>query len=657
MKRLLPVLALALLPAPAVAQAFPPPLIEERAAKAMAEIASGSTALKTVEGLSRHHRMRGSRGYAAAARQIEGQLRAYGLEDVSIIALPADGSQYYGTQRARPGWNASFAELWEQRLQGGRWTDGERVASWADQPLVLAQDSVSGRAEADLVDVGPGTSEADYAGKDVRGKLVLTSSQPEDVARLAVTQKGATGIVSWAQNQKTAWWGEDQDLLRWGHLDTWRDPGFAFMVTPARARAWLARLGKGETVRLRAQVDAGRSPGSYLIPTAVIRGRDPSREIVYSCHLDHPNPGANDNASGCAAILEVARTLQRLIADGTLPWPERSIRFIWPCEVECTIALLNARPEFASRTLATIHLDMVGGKREITRSVLQVEGSPPSLPTFVDDVAFAIARWANAATGKYAATGAGDWRLLDPAGSKDGLSAEVGGFSEGSDHIVWAEGSWRIPVIYLADWPDRYIHTQKDVPANLDPTKMKRAIFIAATSGWYLANFGADQQLPLERAMAAERLIRDSELMQARPEADASQLRRRADRVAAAESASLAHFGLVSSQPAPAIPARPAGIVYARNPDPKGPMNGFGFSWLDERLEQARLPRPALLDRAAPRDGPSFAYEALNLVDGARTLAMIREELEWTVGPVPEAEVADFLSTLEKVGLLRRKGE
>jgi Zn-dependent M28 family amino/carboxypeptidase len=39
-------------------------------------------------------------------------------------------------------------------------------------------------------------------------------------------------------------------------------------------------------------------------------------EIAFSCHLDHQRPGANDNASGCVTILEVARTLQKLIAEG-----------------------------------------------------------------------------------------------------------------------------------------------------------------------------------------------------------------------------------------------------------------------------------------------------------------------------------------------------
>ena len=176
------------------------------------------------------------------------------------------------------------------------------------------------------------------------------------------------------------------------------------MVSPARARAWQARLAKGETVRLRAEVKAGRTPGAYLIPTAVIPGKDRSKEIVFSCHLDHPSPGANDNASGCSGILEIARTFQRLIAEGRLPQPQRTLRFIWPCEIECTIALLNARPEFATRTLATIHLDMIGGNTDITQGTLRVEGSPPSLPSFVSDVGFAIARWVDAQSLRYADT-------------------------------------------------------------------------------------------------------------------------------------------------------------------------------------------------------------------------------------------------------------
>jgi hypothetical protein len=640
-----------------------PPLLQPGEAAAIASEISGASAKRTVQALSLDHRMRGSEGYRAAAELIRDRLRDYGLEGVEILSLPADGKIFYGTQRSRPAWNASFAELWEERQIGGRWRDSERVASWAEQPISLAQDSAGGAAEGELVDVGAGTAAKDYEGKDVRGKLVLTSSQPGEVAHLAVTERGAAGIVSWAQNQHSGWWGDDQSLIRWGHLDTWEDPTWAFMVSPARAHAWQARLAGGESVRLRAKVEAGRSPGAYLIPTALIPGQDRSKEIVFSCHLDHPSPGANDNASGCSAILEIARTLHRLIAEGRLPQPRRTIRFIWPCEVECTISLLNARPEFARRTLATIHLDMIGGNTDITHGTLKVEGSPPSLPSFVSDVGFAIGRWVDAQSSRYADTGEAAFPLLDPEGTKNPLHAKIGGFSEGSDHQVWAEGSWRVPVIYLADWPDIYIHTNKDLPGNLDSTKMKRAMFIAAASAWVLANLvpGEDaralaeamQAGMMERAAAA---LRDSRVL---APADRANLLRNQAAFERALDGSGAGFGLAAglvggleATAAAASPSSAPRLVYRRNPELKGPMDGFGYSWLDDHLKKAGLEKPALLSREPVWDGPGFGYETLNLVDGRRNVEEIRDALAATVGPAPVEEVAAYLRTLERLGVV-----
>ena len=350
------------------------------------------------------------------------------------------------------------------------------------------------------------------------------------------------------------------------------------------------------------------------------------------------------------AILEVARTLNRLVKEGRLPQPERTLRFIWPCEVECTISLLNARPEFAQRTLATIHLDMIGGRTETTKGILRVEGSPPSSPSFVDDVGVRTStRWVNGQSFAFADSGDGDWPLIDPEGGKEALQAKVGGFSEGSDHQVWAEGSWRTPIIYVSDWPDRYIHTNRDVPENLDATKMKRAIFIAAASGWYLANLSQGDVPALERAMASEALERRATALRS-AEPTATQF---AEAAQATEAASLARFGVAATAQSTFKPPAPVdGIVYRRRAEPKGPMSGFGYSWLDDRLEKTRFPRPKLLDREAPRDGPSFAYEALNLVDGNRSVQDIGNQLAGTVGPVPMTEVADFLATLQRVGLL-----
>ena len=312
---LVPLLVLA--PAPVLrAQELPLP---DSTLAALASELSGEAAQRNLEFLAREHRMRGSRGFRRAADHILAQLQSYGIADARIEQFPADGRTYYGTQRSRPPWDAEFAELWELRREGDRWVRHLRLASWETMPVTLAQDSESGEAVSELVDVGEGTAEADYAGKDVRGKLVLAGAQPGAVAALAITRFGAAGILSYAQNQRTAWWGENENLVRWGHLGSFEARGtFAFMLSLQQARQLRQRLARGETIRLEARVRAGQHPGFYDIVTATIPGSDPARrdqEIVFSCHLDHQRPGANDNASGCVTILEVARALSRLIAD------------------------------------------------------------------------------------------------------------------------------------------------------------------------------------------------------------------------------------------------------------------------------------------------------------------------------------------------------
>jgi hypothetical protein len=375
-----------------------PPLLPLTSARGLAEEISGELAKRNLELIARQHRMRGSRGFAEAAGFVAAELRRDGLTDVEVVEIPADGETFYGTQRSRRPWDADFAELWEMRPgQSGKGVVPtvvrvRRLASWDAVPLSLVQDSESGYVVTELVDVGAGTAEKDYAGREVKGKLVLTSSQPEAVEPLAVEKLGAAGIVSYAQNQHTAWWGDDATLVRWGHLGSFNaTKSFAFMVSPQTARDYQARLAHGESVRLLATVKAGQHSGSYQVVTATIRGGDPARrgeEIVFSCHLDHPRPGANDNASGCATILEVARTVTALIAQGRIPWPARTLRFVFPNEVEGTLALLHHRPEIAAHARAAIHLDMVGGG-PATKAVFHVTRGPASLPSFVHDVAAA----------------------------------------------------------------------------------------------------------------------------------------------------------------------------------------------------------------------------------------------------------------------------
>src|SRR5215208_4156910 len=129
--------ALAGLISPAAAQQpSPPPLLAEPVVRAIAGEVSGSAAKRTVQDLALSHRMRGSRGFRAAAEWVRDRARESGLA-VEIISLPADGKIFYGTQRSRPAWDADFAELWEMRQDGGIWTEARRVASWETRPITL----------------------------------------------------------------------------------------------------------------------------------------------------------------------------------------------------------------------------------------------------------------------------------------------------------------------------------------------------------------------------------------------------------------------------------------------------------------------------------------------------------------------------------------
>jgi hypothetical protein len=663
-----------------------PPLLDRDVVDVLHQEISGTEARRTIQELTLHHRMRGSRGFHAAAEAIRGRLEAYGLDGVEIVKLVADGERFYGTQRSRPAWDVEFAELWELRPESGDQVASKRVASYEMRPVTLAQDSAAGEVTADLVDVGAGTDPTDYEGKEVRGRVVLTSSQPGAVRELAVGTHGAAGIVSYAQNQRSAWWKEDETLVRWGHMGTFPAPQtFAFMVSLQQARGWREQLAAGERVRLRATVRAGQHPGFYEIPMATIPGSDPvlgEREIVFSCHLDHQLPGANDNASGCATILEVARALRTAIDEGRLPPPSRTIRFVWPAEIEGTIALLASRPELARRALAVVHMDMVGGDAERTKAVFHVTRSPASLPSFVNDVAAAFGGYVNEQSSRHAGGESVRHPFVDPEGGAEALGAEMAEFSMGSDHQVWTEGTYRVPAIYLNDWPDRYIHTHADSVENIDATKLARAAFIGAASAWYLARLEAGDVGPLLELLRGAALARTARALERQRAVDALELADDGSQLVFHWGFERAILGSVSTfvaVPEPlagrhrefldglqrlATAAQPrvtptrlanpeSARVYVRGGEPRGPMNGFGYSYLDDRRKALELPRPELLDYRGLRGaGGEYAYEALNLVDGRRNVGAIADALAGIYGPVPWNLVAAYLETLQKIGIL-----
>jgi hypothetical protein len=677
----------ALLAAAAAAQTASPlpaeTLLDREILRALDEELSGVAAKDHVSRLAQLHRVPASPGFHEAIEYVMSRANAFGLADLHVETFPGDGTTWFGTLHGNRGWRVDGGFLDEVRPQP------RRIMSYDDVRLAVADNSESADVTVDLVDVGRGTERRDYEGKDVRGKLVLCDATPSACHRQAVEEHGAAGLISYNSNQVSAWWRDNADLIRWGHLDArGRRNTFAIMISLREARALQQRLARGEAITLHAVVRARNDDAlPYETLVGTIPGSDPSAgEIVFSCHLDHEKPGANDNASGCSANLEIARTLTTLIAAKRLPPPARTIRFVWPSEMTGTIAYLAKYPEIAGRIRAAVHLDMVGADPFITKSVLHVTRSPWSIATVTDDVEEVFGRYV--IDGAFRAAGDGDMThaVRSPGGSKDAFWADITPYESGSDHWIYQEGGFRIPAIYLRDHPDIYIHTTGDVADNIEPTKIKRSAFIAAASGYYLAAM-PDRGASLLRltyanahARLAEDGVRAAAMASAGRPAEAANIiahavgreQRRlqtlpafalpgapiaanetlgslADRLRAT-GAALTQAALGTQAPPPRAASTDDGRVPIRNPSVKGPLAPSG-DWL---IEKAGRGAASIAIARIPRSD-DVTYEIVNFIDGTRSVREIRDAVSAEFEPLDLAAVAEYVDLLAKAGAVTFK--
>ena len=253
-----------------------------------------------------------------------------------------------------------------------------------------------------------------------------SSSQPDAVARArrrALRRRRASSAMRRTAHRLVGRGRQPRALGPSRQLSR-RKPTFAFMVSlEPGARAAGAPRARARPSGSRQRATPASTPASYDIVTATHprrRSRARGEEIVFSCHLDHPRPGANDNASGCATILEVARTLAKLIREGKLPRARAHDALRLAARGRRHAALLNARPEIAARFKAAIHLDMVGGGPE-TKAVFHVTRGPASLPSFVHDVAERC-RLRQRADVAYASGAAATYPLVAPRAARSRCS-------------------------------------------------------------------------------------------------------------------------------------------------------------------------------------------------------------------------------------------
>jgi len=363
---------------------------------------------------------------------------------------------------------------------------------------------------------------------------------------------------------------------------------------------------------------------------------------------------------------------------------------------------------------AAVHLDMVGGDYRITKSVLHVTHTPASLPSAVNTVADIFANYVIAGSIKAASGDGFEDALISVGGSKDSLVADITDFEMGSDHDVYQEGSFQIPTIYLRDWPDVFIHTNNDMPENIDPTKMKRSSFIAAASGYFLARAGVAEAEKLAEQILSKSLSRvpdrraRARALEATGAEGAEEARNlialSLERDAAAIASVMAFapddngleskveslvnelsgawllmtgqlteqrkgkriiFTIEPKEPPkeskdsksrnPKDTVRPRVVAAALDRVPErrvtGPMNVYYYDYVADRAGAEDM---QIVNRVKSRErGEVIAYEILNLVDGKRSIREIREYLSIAYGEVPIEDVVDYLKVLEKIGVVR----
>jgi aminopeptidase YwaD len=652
---------------PALAQERSIPFWPDAVPAAIHAEIDGVATLETVRELSRFHRVQGSPGFAAAAEHMRRKAAAAGLSDAAIERFPADGKTKYGHFRSYYGWAPVSATL--EEVSPTR----HRITAFPDLPVALADYSQSAEVTAPLVDVGAGTKPADYEGRDVRGKLVLADGDLPTVHRLACLERGAAGFLSAFPNQKTPWSGDDRDLVRWGHLSPYElQNRFAFMVSKRQAEDFRARLAAGETIVLSARVDAKMIPATYDVVVATIPGTDPaSGEVILTAHLCHQSAGANDNASGSAAILEVGRALAAAIRRDTLPPPKRTIRFLWVPEIAGSQAYLVRHPELVSRIVAGVHMDMVGGLLSTTKGTFHLSRTAESLPHVVNPIAEAWFAQVQSASMRYAEGRGGDAYagFVWPPGSREPFVADVRGIEMGSDHEVFEAAGFRIPMLYFHDYPDVTIHTQKDLPENLDETKLGRVAYIGAGIVWTLAalpDSEAKNLLAATRAEVEQRVLARGAALGPDPALAAREaivqgvetlesLARLCPSMAPDVARDVEHLR-AAMPPAPPTSDRRTPV---RAPGILGPLNVYYYDYFADlpsagagslgRLgSQADLMTKSAL--AAREDGEVLAYEAFNLADGKRSVSEIRDVLSGRYSAVPVSAVAEYFELLAKAG-------
>jgi aminopeptidase YwaD len=486
----------------AAADRLPP-----RAEQAIDVILSGfdqNAAMEHVEFMSQYWRLAGNDGFDQSLDRLYERLLISGFAmdrrgPRGADSPPASPARIHSYPNDGHGWDHTEGTLTLLNRDGTE----TRVLSRERERLALCINSFptpAGGLLLDLIDVGRGDRAGDYEGKDVKGALVLGDAGAAGLWREA-TSRGAAGIISTAlpgyirptppgvpEPTRDEW-----DILQWSAIpyDKARQ-SFGFKASP-RAAATLRRALAQGPARVRVTIASSFSERDARMLIAELPGsRLAGERIVIAAHVQEP--GANDNASGSATLVELAAAMQRAISAGRLPPPVRTITFLWIDEIAGSRQWIKDHPTQAKQVRWMFSLDMTGEDVTKTGGSFLVERWPD--PGAVYDRAWdPHSEWGRSEVDPKTLKGdlINDLHLAVArrVAARTGWVVRSNPYEGGSDHTVF--GALGVPS--LLDWhfTDRYYHTNFDTPDKVRPAEMRNVAAAVGATAWLMASATSEE--------------------------------------------------------------------------------------------------------------------------------------------------------------------
>ncbi|MFO7923149.1 MAG: M28 family peptidase, partial [Bacteroidales bacterium] len=456
--------------------------------------ASGETAYKTIMETGGYTRNRRPEEYVKTfyeSAYIYDKLQWYGIPGAQIVRLPAGNSTV---------WNGIKGELWE--ISPRR----QKLVSYRENAFQLVQGSSSADVKAELVWVGGGTTE-EVIQKDVNGKIAVGHGNAGRLHANAVGE-GAHGVIAISDSRNYF----DPLQIPQGYVRPVQDAGtseqddgsFAFQMNIREGRYLRDRLLRGEIIEVHAQVETNYEPYEIQNVEAYIPGKDPdATAVILSAHIFEGlvKQGANDNKSGGAAILEVARVLNTLIGEGRIPPPKRSIRFWWGPEFSGSRPWVEMNFDQIKDAYCNINMDMVGEWLTMHNAYFNLMRTTFGNAHYVNDVVENFFRFVGEGNRDRVhnrrEVNSIPRRIVAPFGADEPFHYSIETHYGSSDHVVFNDFGVRIPGVMMIAWPDQWYHTSGDLADKADPTQLKRAVVIAAAAAYTIANADDDMAVSI----------------------------------------------------------------------------------------------------------------------------------------------------------------